>query len=90
MRARDDRREAGGVLPLERGLDAAPLLAPRVAVGGEEAVAPIRLDAIEHPPLAVVLMVVLQDVLHVRRMGDEKGRAGQRRAARRHPGGRPR
>ena len=63
--ARDDGREVDGVLTLEGGLHPPPLLPPGIAIGGEQALAPVRLDAIEDPSLPVVLMVVLKDMLHV-------------------------
>ena len=65
------------MLALERGLDPPPLLAPVVALGGEQALAPIGLDPVEHPALLVVQVVVLQDALHVVGMVEKVGLAGQ-------------
>ena len=66
------------MIALERGLHPPPLLPPGVAIGGEQALAPVRLDPIEHPPLAVVLVVVLEDVLDVLGMAEQVGLARQR------------
>jgi hypothetical protein len=78
--ARDGRRELHGMIAMEARLDAPSLLTPGVAVGREQALAPVGLDPVEDPALAVVQVVVLQHVLHVVGMVEEEGATRQPQA----------